>query len=115
VPAYAATLRQARRRGLVPQPADGAHVEIGFAFNYQTAARSAFIVVKRDEDNPYEMDFRWLAGLDVRLMATAADWHVIDPLARVLAYHGARNITLRRLDRKCDDEVLYLGDRPWRL
>ena len=115
VPAYAATLRQARRRGMVPQPADGAHVEIGFAFNYQAAAHAAFVVCKRDEDDPYEMDFRWLAGLDVRLMATAADWHAIDPLARVLAFHGARNITLRRLDRKCADEVLYMGDRPWRL
>ncbi len=114
-PAYAATLRQARRRGRVPQPVDDAHVEIGFSFGYAAAAQAAFIVLKREEDDPYSMDFRYLTGLDVRILATAADWHYIDPLARCLAYHGARSITMRRLDRKCEDEHLYRGDRPWRL
>lgn len=124
-PAYAATLRQARRRGMVPQPVDGAHVEIGFAFNYAPAARAAFVVVQRDIDDPYTLDFRWLVGLDVRILATAADWRQIDPLARCLAYHGANSITLRRLDRRKDDfdavygiqrwdETIYRGDRPWR-
>lgn len=114
-PAFAATLRQARRRGMVPQPVDGAHVEIGFSFGYAAAAQAAFVVVKRDEDDPYTLDFRWLTGLDARILATAADWHRIDPLARCMAFHGARNITLRRLDHKCADEVLYQGARPWRL
>ncbi|MBA3033509.1 MAG: hypothetical protein KKF85_15440 [Gammaproteobacteria bacterium] len=114
-PAYAATLRQARQRGMVPTPIDGSHVEIGFCFGYAPAARAAFIVVRRDEDDPYTLDFRWLAGLDVRILATAADWHCIDPLARCLAYQGARNVSMRRLDRPGDDEILYRGARPWRL
>jgi hypothetical protein len=116
IPAYGSTLRQARRTGRVPAPVDGAHVEIGFAFGYAAAAQAAFVVVKRDEDDPYTLDFRWLAGLDVRILCTDADWHRIDPLARCLAYHGARTITQRRIDhRKYADEVLYRGDRPWRL
>lgn len=114
-PAYAATLRQARRRGMVPQPVGGAHVEIGFTFGYAAGSQATFIAIKRDEDDPYGMDFRYLTGLNVRILATAADWHQIDPLARCLAYHGARNVTLRRLDRECEDEILYRGDRPWRL
>lgn len=113
-PAHAAALRQARRRGMVPQCVGGSHVEIGFSFGYQPAAHATFIVVRRDEDDPYAMDFGYLAGLDVRILATAADWSHIDPLARVLAYQGAQRITLRRLDRAGEDETLYRGDRPWR-
>ena len=112
-PIHAAALRRARQGGRVPQPVDGAHVEIGFAFGYRAGSRCAFIAIRRDEDDPYTMDFRFLSGLDVRILATAADFRHIDPLARRLAYHGARSVTMRRLDFKCADEVLYKGYQQW--
>jgi hypothetical protein len=115
LPAYARPLRDGRRRGMVPCPVNGIHASIGFAHGYRPAAPGAFVLSPRGVD-PDGLDFSYLTGLDVEILATGADFPVPDFLGNALAAQGVNRVTLRRLDfPQAKIELLYDGSRPWRL
>lgn len=106
-------LAKARARRRVPVPIGAVHVSLALKFAYKLAAPGACVVVEPRPD--FEIyDLRFLAGLNVEILATACDLWFGDALAHCLAADGVRMVNMRRLDLTgCPSETLYNGDRRW--
>ena len=106
-------LAKARARRRVPLPIDGVHVSLALKFAYKPAAPGACVVLEPRPD--FEtFDLRFLAGLNVEILATACDLWFGDAVARCLAADGVHLVTMRRLDASpAVFETLYNGGRRW--
>jgi hypothetical protein len=114
-PAYGAALARARQAGRVPEAINGVHVAVALRFQYRCAAPGACIVVEASPDFE-RFDYRFMAGLNVEILAVRADLDFADWLARRMAADGVLKIALRHLDNPtAPAETLYDGSRPWRM
>lgn len=113
VPPSAYELARARKRHRVPLSIQGVHVFLAVKSAYRAAAPGACIVIEPKPD--YEAyDLRFLAGLNVEILATSCDLWFGDALARCLAADGAALVSMRRLDSpSCAPEILFNGGRRW--
>jgi hypothetical protein len=106
-------LAKARARRRVPVQIGAIHVSLALKFAYKLAAPGACVVIEPRLD--FEIyDLRFLAGLNVEILATANDLWFGDALAHCLAADGAHMVTMRRLDiNGRPSETLYNGGRRW--
>ena len=106
-------LAKARKRHKVPALVNGIHVSVALKTAYRLAAPGACIVIEQHPD--FETyDLRFLAGLNVQILATGCDLWFGDVVARQLAADGAQLVTMRRLDAaSAATEILFNGGRQW--
>jgi len=114
LPPFAKDIARARGRGRVPVPHGCAHVRIGRLIAYrQSVTVGAYVAAPGNDFEAY--DWRFLAGLDVEILACACDLPDVDAWAATLARYRVRRVYLQRLDKPLPaSELLYDGSRPWR-
>ena len=113
IPPSGYELSKARIRHRVPVPVNGIHVSLALKSAYKPAAPGACVVIEPKPD--FEAyDLRFLAGLNVEILATACDLWFGDAVARCLAADGANLVAMRRLDTSSvTTETLFNGGRRW--
>lgn len=108
-PPYAAEITRQRARGRVPVPVGGYHVSIALRSQFRRAAPSPeSCVVLFGDRRQDSFDWRFLAALNVLILAWGDDWYAARYLARILAADGVESVHVRLLNHpKLADEQLY--------
>jgi hypothetical protein len=94
LPAYAREIAAARRRGLVPKR-EHAHITVTFDWR-QDCAPGAVVHLPRDADPATDIDWQFVAGLDVFVMHADKDRPRL--LRLVQALHAARALSIQTFD-----------------
>lgn len=108
-PPYGAAIARQRSRGRVPVPVGGYHATIALAPQYRRAAPAPDLCLLARPGREIETyDFRFLAGLNVLILACGDEWYTARYLARILAADGVETVHVRLLNHpKLADEQLY--------
>ena len=108
-PPYGAEIARQRARGRVPVPVGGYHVTIALAPQYRRAAPApAVCLLVRPDEESETYDFRFLAGLQVLILAVGAEYGPAQWMTRTLAADGVERVHVRLLNHpKLADEQLY--------
>ena len=115
-PPYGAEIARQRARGRVPMPASGYHVSIALQPQYRRAAPlpDACLVVGVNQD-AFEYDYRFLAGLDVLILCCRSEIEFADWLAMPLAIDGLRSVSVRLLNEpeRADEKLFPTRRLSW--
>lgn len=115
-PPYGAEIARQRTRGRVPRPVNGYHVSIALQPQYRRAAPlpDACLVVGVNQD-AFEYDYRFLAGLDVLILCCRSEIEFADWLAGPLAIDGSRSVSVRLLNEpeRADEKLYPTGRLSW--
>ena len=108
-PPYGAAIARQRSRGRVPVPVRGYHATIALAPQYRRAAPEPDLCLLARPGGEIETyDFRFLAGLQVLILAVGDEYGPARWLTRTLVADGVETVHVRLLNHpKLADEQLY--------